>query len=159
MKIVFCTADATKEEVLSWLTNPGRTNAGVRFDEGKRGTPTMLVASKNDRVSVRCRYVGGTTRDNGYLMGTWFSGRLREKNGKTHISGIIVTEPILHLLWLGLIVFFLVTCLQRGGFSVVPLCLAAIAVFLFLGEYRKQGIIKRYVIRAARRAGDERPRG
>ncbi|MCQ2414247.1 MAG: hypothetical protein MJ082_05595, partial [Clostridia bacterium] len=131
-----------------------RTNEGVRFKE-KRGKPIFPLKEKESRLTVGAQYIDGPSRDNGYLMGTKFYGTIKEKNGYTKIVGIIITEPFLHLLWAGLIGFFVYSCLQKGGISIWPICLAVMGLFLFYGEYEKQGLIKRFLHRAVSRAERE----
>ena len=44
--------------------------------------------------------------------------------------------------------FVVLKCIELGGFSVVPLVFLAISILMFGKEYKKQGVIKRYLYRA-----------
>ena len=50
-----------------------------------------------------------------------------------------------------LIALFIVQCFRLRGISVVPPILVIFDLFMFKNEFKKQGIIKRYLNRAARR--------
>ena len=151
MRIVRLKTTVPAEEMRGILTDPDRVNRNVRFDE-KSGTPKMKPTFRGDRLRVKCEMMNRPTKDNGFLVGTYFSGKLSEKDGVTTLSGIIVTEPIFHLAFFALFVYFIVLCFSVGGFSVVPIFLAVFVVVMFWKEYQKQGIIERYLSRAFRRA-------
>lgn len=140
-------------EMKEILSNPARVNENVRFDE-KKGTPKMKPTFRDDRLRVKCEMMNRPTKDNGFLVGTYFTGKLSERDGVTTLSGIIVTEPVFHLLFLALFAYFVILCFSVGGFSVVPICLCVFVVVMFWKEYQKQGIIERYLARAFRRAED-----
>ncbi len=150
MKLVKEIIDAPKEAFLDMLRDGEKTNQNVKFDE-KRGKPTMFVKEKGNRIKITCKYIGGNTRDNGFIVGTYFTGSLKEKNGVTVLSGVIWTAPIFHLLMLIMLAVYIAQCIYLGGFSVIPLCLIAFDVVMFWNEFAKQGIIRRYIARAARK--------
>ena len=151
MKRVALDISASAERVLDMLTDNVAVNRGVRFDE-REGTPTASIRrAKNGRVRIRCRMVGGTSRDNGYIEGTFFYGRLREVEGVTRVRGTIVTEPVFHTAFFALLAYFIYTCFRVGGFSVVPVCLAVFIPLMMRREYRKQAYLLSYMHRAARR--------
>ncbi len=153
MRFVRLKTTVPAREMKKILSDPERVNENVRFDE-KRGTPKMKPTFRDDRLRVKCEMLNRPTKDNGFLVGTYFTAKVSERDGVTTLSGIIVTEPIFHLIFLALFVYFVILCFSVGGFSVVPICLCVFVVVMFWKEYQKQGIIERYLARAFRRAED-----
>lgn len=153
MRFVRLRTTVPAREMKEILSDPERVNENVRFDE-KKGTPKMKPTFRDDRLRVKCEMMNRPTKDNGFLVGTYFTGKLSERDGVTTLSGIIVTEPIFHLIFFALFVYFVILCFSVGGFSVVPICLCVFVVVMFWKEYQKQGIIERYLARAFRRAED-----
>ena len=94
----------------------------------------------------------GHKRDNGFIFGTAFYGKIKEKNGITKISGLITTELIFHFIFTVMLGVFIAQCIVMKGFSVIPVCLVIVDLFMFKEEFRKQGIIKRFILRAVNRA-------
>lgn len=142
---------ASRDEVIELLSDNERVNRNVRFDES-RGKPVIRVTEKaKGKVKLSCQMIGGPTKDNGFIQGTTLRGKLVEKNGVTRLKGIVTTEPVYHLAFLALIVLFIVQCFRLKGISVVPPILVIFDLFMFKNEFKKQGIIKRYLHRAARR--------
>lgn len=151
MKRISIQTPLAREDILSALRDAPTVNAGLTFDD-REGSPTVHVREgRADRLRLRCCMLGGASRDNGYVQGTFFWGRMRERNGMTYIRGSIMTEPVFHVLWLALIAFFIVTCIQRTALSVVPICLIVFVYFMFRKEYRKQEYLRRYILRAIHR--------
>ena len=150
MKFVSISVPSTREEFLATVKDNRLVNEGVRFPEGQ-GAPTAEVKAGKSLVRIRCRMVGAASRDNGFLFGTALLGRIRERDGVTKLRGVIVTEPILHLLWLGILVYFVVTCIRLGAISPFPILLSLMFLLVFRSEYRKQEYLRRYLHRAARR--------
>ena len=151
MKFVNISFNAPRDEVLSILRDNERVNNKIRFDES-RGKPFIKVKEKKgDRIRITCEYIGGPSKDNEFFVGTYFSGRLTEKNGVTRLRGHILTAPIYHLFMILLVVVFIIQCFKLKGFSVVPPILVIFDFFMFKSEFQKQGYIKRYLMRAARR--------
>ena len=145
------TFNCGRDEALKTLSDNELVNKNVRFDE-KWGKPHIHIKEKkNDRVFITCELLGRGRRDNGFLVGTFFSGKLVEKNGQTVLRGFITTAPIYHLIMLTLIIFFIYRCISLGGISVVPILVVLFNVVLFKDEYKKRGYIKRYLFRAKRR--------
>ena len=132
---------------MSFLRNHNLVNEGVAFDP-KLGKPVFTVKEKGSRIRVSCTFVGGDNRDDGFLVGTYFTGKLKERDGAMTLTGVAVTSPLFHLILLGLTVLFILKCIELGGFSVVPLVFLAISILMFGKEYKKQGVIKRYLYRA-----------
>lgn len=154
MRLIRLSAPLPREALLEMIRDNARTNQGVHFDE-RYGIPRMHVRERGDRLRIRCEMTGRATRDNGFLVGTYFSGRLRERDGVTTLRGVILTSPLYHVLWLVLVGVFIFQCFRLSGFSVVPICLTVFEYFMFRDEFRKQGVIARYLSRAFRRAGRE----
>ena len=154
MKFVNLNFNAPRDEVLAILRDNERVNSGVRLDES-RGKPFIKVKEKKgDRINVTCEYIGGPSKDNEFLVGTYFSGRLIEKNGITSLRGMIFTAPIYHFFLSLLVLVFIFQCFKVKGFSVVPPILVVFDFFMFKSEFQKQGYIKRYFMRAARKIDD-----
>lgn len=152
MKFISVLTDtASAEDVLAMLADSAATNKNVAFDE-RYGKPTFHLKRKGESIKIKCEYVGGATRDNAFLDGTAFRGKVTEKNGVSRVSGIITTAPIFHLFMFALFAVFIVMCIVNGGFNAVPVCLIVFDIFMFYREFKKQGLIKRYILRAVRRA-------
>lgn len=149
MKLVKLKSSASFEAVMDALSNSDRVNARVKFDE-KRGRPVMHTKEKNGRLKITCEMVGGPSKDNGFLIGSFFFGSIKEKDGETSVSGIIMTAPFYHLLLIGFCIYFLVQSFIIGGITLVPLFAVLFTLILFKDEYKKQGIIKRFIKRALR---------
>jgi len=156
MKFVNLSFNAPRDEVLAMLRDNERVNSKVRFDES-RGKPLIKIKEKKgDRINITCEYIGGPSKDNGFLVGTYFSGKLTERDGVTRLSGRILTAPIYHLFMVALVVVFIIQCFKVKGFSVVPPILVIFDLFMFKSEFQKQGYIKRYFMRAARKIDEEK---
>ena len=154
MKIVKIVTGVPGDELASMINNQELVNERVLFDE-KKGKPEMRVRQKGDRFHITCEYIGGDRRDNGFLVGSFFSGKIRERKGRTVLSGIILTAPLYHLFLLVLIGIFVWRCISLGGINPVPIILVGFSILMFWGEFKKQGVIYRYLHRAARRAEAE----
>lgn len=142
---------ASCAEVLEILSDNERVNKNVTFDE-RRGKPLMRIKDKGrGKIKITCEMLERATKDNGFFVGTYFSGKLTEKNGVTRLKGIILTAPIYHLVLFAMIAVFIFQCIRMNGFSVIPIMLVAFDIFMFKDEFRKQGYIRRYIYRAARR--------
>ena len=140
----------SREEVLSVLKNNELVNRGVRFDPQK-GVPKMKVKDKENSVRITCEMTMRPTRDNGFLIGTFFIGKIRSSDSGTTLKGMILTAPLYHLILFGLFAFSIYQCFKAGGISVMPIFLILFNVLLFKEEYKKQGYIKSYLYRAFRR--------
>ncbi len=139
--------NAPKESVSTVLRDSNLVVEAERFDT-RRGTPRLHVQDKkNDWIKIKCEMTGRPTKDNGFLEGTYFFGKLAEKKGVTSIRGIILTAPIYHFLFLLMFAFFIYQCISVGGFSPIPIILVLFDAYMFKDEFRKQGIIKRYIFR------------
>jgi hypothetical protein len=107
---------------------------------------------------MRCELMDRPTKDNGFLMGTYFAGRTKQIGDKTRLYGVILTEPYFHILWLAMVAYFVFYCITHAAFSAVPICLIVFVYFMFRGEYKKQRRIKAYLARACKRAESENKR-
>ena len=155
MKLINLTANMPKSRLLDILRDNDFVNGGVKFDE-KLGKPMMHLSEKGSGIRITCELTGRATKDDSFfLLGTYFKGKITETDGQTRLSGYVITAPVYHLVWAVLILIFILQCIHLGGFSVVPICLIAVNFFMLGNEYKKQGLIERYIKRAIRRA-DER---
>ena len=149
MKLVNISVSTSVDAFFSAIKNQDEVNRGVVFDE-KLGTPKMKVKEKKNGFVLTCELMNRATKDNGFLVGTYFRGRITEKDGVATLRGAIVTAPIYHFALIALFIGFIVMCIVKGGFSVMPLLLIGFDIVMFSLEFKKQGIIKRYLLRAAR---------
>lgn len=140
----------SKDELLSFVSDNKKVNSNVRFDD-RRGTPFMHVKEKDSNLSIKCEMLGGPTKDNGFFVGAFFKGRIKEKNGETKLKGIILTAPIYHLIWFTLLCVMIWQCIQYVAISVLPILFVAFEIMMFSKEFKKQGYIKRYLLRAVAR--------
>ena len=152
MKLIKLDSAASRDELLDVIRNSELVNDRVQFKENK-GKPTLHVKDKGKRIKIKCEMVGGPTKDNGFLEGTYFLGTLKESEGRTRLRGVILTAPIYHTLLLLLTVFYAYRSISLGAFNPVPLILLIFSIFMFKGEFEKQGTIERYLVRAFKRAG------
>ena len=155
MKLINYKTTTPSEALLSMIKDSKRVNEKVKFDD-KLGRPQMFVKEQKNSLTVTCRYVGGNTRDDGFIIGTFFWGRLTEKNGITRLSGIILTAPIFYAAILGLLVYSIISSINYSivheGFAFDPIAIifAVFSYLMFRQEFKKQGIISRYLYRAIR---------
>ncbi len=155
MKLVKLKCDLTREELLATLCDNDKTNRGVVFDE-RLGRPFMHVSEKGDSLKIKCELMWRATKDNGFLEGTYFKGKIKDTDGGCTVSGIIVTAPIFHSIIALLFIMFLVQCVIVGGFTPIPLIMVAFDIVMFLTEFKKQGLIYRYILRAIKRSAQHR---
>ena len=151
MKLLNLECAVPRDELLDVIANSELVNDRVKFDENK-GKPRVHIKTKNDRLKIRCEMVGGATKDNGFLEGTYFIGRLTENNGTSRLRGVILTAPIYHTFIALIMIVFVLRCIQLVAFNPVPIILLAFSFMMLRGEFEKQGTIERYLIRAVKRA-------
>ena len=149
MKIVNITANKPREELLYLIKNHELVNRAVKFDE-KLGIPKIKVKEKGEKLHISCELVGRPTKDNGFIVGTYFIGRLVGSVSTSTLRGVILTAPIYHFALLVLFVVFIFRCIELGGISLTPIFLLLLNYFMFSTEYKKQGIIERFLIRCAK---------
>ena len=158
MKLINMKIDAPRDEVLGIIADNRRVNANVKFDE-KRGIPFMHVKEKDGKIRIKCEMINRPTKDNGFLVGTYFKGKLTEKDGITELRGAIVTAPLYHLVWIVLLGVLIWQCFYHAAISAVPIIFIAFEFIMYSPEFRKQGYIKRYLWRAFSRLDSERKTG
>lgn len=148
MRFVKYDIHAKRDDVLASLAENDKIVSQEKFDLSN-GKPRIHIKEKsNNKVIIRCEYVGGRTKDNGFLEGTYFVGKLSEVDETTKISGIIITAPIYHSIIALLMSFFVYQCVVKSGFSPIPIIALVFSFIILRDEFRKQGIIKRYIFRA-----------
>lgn len=140
-----------REALLSTIKDCNRVNERVKFDE-KKGRPQMIVKERKRGFSITCRFVGGENKDNGFIIGTVFLGKITEKNGVTRLRGVITTAPVFYIAIIGLLIYSIVYGIMIGGFNPVALIISIFSFLMFRGEFKKQGIIDRYLARAIKYA-------
>ncbi|MBE6645387.1 MAG: hypothetical protein E7612_08445 [Ruminococcaceae bacterium] len=153
MKFINIDYAAPREEVISMLLNNEAVNRNVRVDSS-RGRHVITVEEKTkNRIKLKCKLVGGPSKDNGFVQGTTLNAKIVEKNGITKIRGVIVTEPVYHFFFFMMIVLFIVQCIRMRGISIIPPMLIIFDIFMFKNEFKKQKYIKSYLYRAKRILG------
>ena len=143
MKFINLKIEAPRDEVLSFISDNRRVNSNVKFDE-KRGTPIMHFKEKGEKITVTCEMINKPTKDNGFLIGTYFKGKLTETDGVTTLKGVIVTAPLYHLVWFTLLCVLIWQCFYYTAISALPILFVAFEFIMYSQEFRKQGYIKRY---------------
>ena len=147
MKFVNYKINACKQDVIESLYNTNLIIEREKFEEVK-GTPRFHIKERKDVFRIKCEYTGGGTKDNGFLEGTYFLGKISEGADQTSLTGVIVTAPIYHIILGLLLVFFVLQCIVKRGFTPIPIILFCFSLFMFKDEFKKQSIIKRYIFRA-----------
>ena len=156
MKFVRLECRVPRDDLLGVISNSELVNDRVKFDENKC-RPLIHLKTKNERLKIKCEMVGGPTKDNGFLEGTYFVGKLTERNGVSRLRGIILTAPIYHTFIILLMALFVMRCIQLTAFNPVPIILLLFSVMMFKNEFEKQGTIERYLKRAVKRADKSNP--
>ena len=147
MKFINYKIHATVDDVREALCDGDLISSQENFESAK-GTPRFHVKEKKGKFKIKCEYTGGATKDNGFLEGTYFVGRLFQRKEQAILRGIILTAPIYHTVVILLFAFFVVQCIVKRGFTPVPIILLIFSLFMFKDEFKKQGIIKKYIFRA-----------
>ena len=154
MKFIKLKSSLPRLELLDVIRDSDFVNDRVKFDE-KKGRPLIHVKDNGKRVRLRCEMVGGPTKDNGFLEGTYFYGKITEKDDFTSVNGIIITAPIYHALLILLFAFYVYRCIALGGFNPLPLILVLFSLLMFKKEFEKQGTIEKYLKRAIRKTEEK----
>ena len=96
MKLINLRSRKEPSELFSAICDNSFVSDGVRFND--KGTkPHMHVKDKgNGKFKIKCEIMGGPTKDNGFLEGTYFVGRIKRTESGSVIKGIILTAPIFH---------------------------------------------------------------
>ena len=138
---------AARQDVLEALLDTTGVESAENYDTS-RGIPKFTVKENQDKIKIRCEMTGRATKDNGFLEGTYFTGRISERCGEARVRGVILTAPIYHFLLILAFAFFIWQCISVRGFSPIPVILLIFDIFMFKDEFRKQGLIKRYIFRS-----------
>lgn len=150
MNFINVKTTATKSELIEFMSDNRKVNANVKFDD-RRGTPFMRIKERNGNLKITCEMINRSTKDNGFLEGTYFKGKITEKNGETLIKGVILTAPIYHLIWFSLLCVLIWQCFYNIAMSSLPILFVSFELIMFYQEFKKQGYIKRYIMRAIAR--------
>ena len=153
MKKVDIKSNASKDKILSYLKNCELVNSRVKFD-AKNGKPTFFVKEKKNFFTVKCQYQNDNVKDGGFLEGTYFIGRIIEKDGISNLKGIILTAPIYHSILLTIMAIYIVRSFVIGGFNPVPAIMFIFSIVMFRNEFGKQGVIERYLHRAVKKSSE-----
>ena len=138
MKFVNIDFSASRDDVIAMITDNERVNKNVRLDES-RGKPLItLKESGKNRIKLACKFVGGPSKDNGFVQGTTMSAKLVEKNGVTNLRGIITTEPVYHFFFIIMIILFIIQCIRMRGISLIPPVLTVFDIFMFKNEFKSR---------------------
>lgn len=153
MKIIKLQTEKNRDEVISMLKDNERVNQNVRFSDKRGRKPYMHIRDNGESVRIKCEMIGGPTKDNGFLVGTVFRGKLSERDGVTTLKGMVTTSVIYHLVMLFLVLTWLFFLIFYSAFALISLILFAVAFeyMFFKDELKKQGYIERYIIRAFKR--------
>lgn len=138
---------ASRDEVMSVMNDKNLVADDESFRTAK-GRASIIIKERGEGVKMKCRMIDGPTKDNGFLEGTTFYGSVKERNGVTKVKGIVVTAPIYHFIIIALLVVLVIRCIALAAINPVPIILAIFSVFMLKDEYKKQGIIKRYIFKA-----------
>ena len=155
MKRIRLESALSRDHLLSVIENSELVNDKVKFDENK-GRPHMIVKTNGDRIRIKCEMIGGPTKDNGFLEGTYFVGKLTENDGKTTLKGVVLTAPIYHTILALILMIYVYRCITLVAFNPVPIILLIFSLMLFRSEFEKQGTIERYLARAFRKAEENK---
>ena len=158
MKFIDIRTYESKDDVLSYIKNNDKVNEGVRFEDRQGGKPHMHIKEKDGKLKIKCEMIGRPTKDNGFLTGTIFRGSISEEDGVTRLKGVITTSFIYHLIMIGLAIFWVVFMLLYSAYQFITffVLLGAFEFFFFKDEFKKQGYISRYLVRAIRRLEKEK---
>ena len=138
---------APREVVCKNLYDTERVEAEEKYNT-ERGTPKFHLKEYGKYLRIKCEMTGRATKDNGFIGGTSFIGRVTEKDGKTRVFGLITTSPIYHLAFIALFIAIICIGISIGGFSPTAIILVAFDILMFKDEFKKQPLIKRYIFRA-----------
>jgi hypothetical protein len=115
-----------KDDVLSFIKDNNKVNEGVRFDDKYGRKPLMHIKEDDGKLRIKCEMIDGPTKDNGFLAGTVFRGKITERDGMTTISGVITTSVIYHIALIALIALVFVQMLIHSAYGLVSVLVFAI---------------------------------
>lgn len=136
-----------KEAVCKNLFDSERVESEEKYNTEK-GTPKFHLKEYGKFLCIKCEMTGRATKDNGFIGGTSFIGKVTEKDGKTRVFGLITTSPIYHLAFIALLITAICIGFSIGGFPLTAVILIPFDILMFKDEFRKQPLIKRYIFRA-----------
>lgn len=153
MKFIRLETQRSADELLAMIKDNSAVNDGVRFEDKQGGKPYMHVREKDGRLRIKCEMMGRPTKDNGFLAGTAFRGSIKERNGVTTLSGIVTTSLIYHIILFALVVLLFVQMFLHSAYGLISVLVFAVGfeILFFKDEFKKQGYIERYLMRAVRR--------
>ncbi len=151
MKLINLHSKKEPEELFSAICDNSFVSDGIKFND--KGTkPHMHVKDKgNGKFKIKCEIMGGPTKDNGFLEGTYFKGRIKRTENGTKIKGVILTAPIFHFILILLSAVIIAQCIFLKSINVIPVFAVLFDIIMFKNEFKKQGYIQRYLIRAISR--------
>ena len=151
MKFIKLRSSKSPEELFRALSDNSFVSEGVKFnDKGTR--PHMHVKDKgNGKIKIKCEIMGGPSKDNGFLEGTHFTGKIKECGSGSIIKGRIMTAPIFHLAMIVLIAVIIFQCIMMKALNLIPVFAVLFDLLLFKNEFKKQGYIQRYLMRGISR--------
>ena len=151
MKRIKIKSTKSPEELLRAISDNNFVSDGVKFND--KGThPFMHVKDKADgKIKIKCEIMGGPSKDNGFLEGTYFKGRIKPSAEGSEISGILLTAPIFHTVLIALVVVIIAQCIYLKAINVIPIFAVLFDLILFKNEFKKKGYIERYLRRAVSR--------
>ncbi len=139
--------EAPKELLMSKLMDNDAVVEAEKYDLTD-GKPKMHIKSKAERIKIKCEMTERPTKDNGFLEGTYFLGSVKEKSGRTRVSGVILTAPIYHFIFLVLLGIIIYQSITMVAIPITAIFLVLFDLMMFKSEFKKQPIIKRYIFRA-----------
>lgn len=139
--------EAPREILLSKILNNDAVVEAENYDTSN-GKPKMHVKSKAERLKIKCEMIERATKDNGFLEGTYFLGSVKERSGRSIVRGVILTAPIYHLVFLILLGIVVYQSIMMVAIPITAIFLVFFDLMMFRGEFKKQSLIKRYILRA-----------
>lgn len=136
-----------KEALCKNLFDSERVESEEKYNTEK-GTPKFHLKEYGKFLRIKCEMTGRATKDNGFIGGTSFIGKVTEKDGKTRVFGLITTSPIYHLAFIALLITAICIGFSIGGFPLTAVILIPFDILMFKDEFKKQPLIKRYIFRA-----------
>ncbi len=159
MKFVNFKIPEDREAVLTSIADYRIANRKRKSEENAPIPSATVKRWGHDVFRIRCNYVGGPTRDDGFVEGTFFIGKLKNTEKGCRMKGIILTEPVFHTLFFGVFIYLVIKAVEQSAIPVTPLCLLAFVLFMLRKEYKKQDVLYQYLIRAVKETIEMRQSG
>ena len=93
MKKIILKSELTIDRILEVIKDSDFVNDRVKFEDNV-GKPTLQIKQKNNRIRMRCEMIGGPTKDNGFLEGTYFSGSIIIKCTSIGFSALLAIASL-----------------------------------------------------------------